>query len=90
VPERASQLREALAFRPAVGKMHDKFAAKLLREPPGEQLGGVAGRKMAELAPVAVTHDPVFEAVVRSNMNGGDEQSPSIEAAEPSSRWNEC
>jgi hypothetical protein len=44
---------------------------------------------MAELAPVIISHDPVFEAVVRSNMKGGDDQSPSIEAAEPSSLWDE-
>jgi hypothetical protein len=52
--------------------VHDELAVKLLRERLGGQFGGLAGRKGAELASRVVPHDPVLEAVVRRNMDGGD------------------
>jgi hypothetical protein len=65
-------LCKALAARSPVGKVNHQIAAALLRKRMCDKFGGFSGRIVAELPPPVVLHDPVVEAVVRHDVNGGD------------------
>jgi hypothetical protein len=60
---------ETLADRSSIGKVDHQFAALRFREWLRDQFGGLSGRKVAELAPTVILHDPALETVVRPDVN---------------------
>jgi hypothetical protein len=56
--------------------VNDEFTLALLGDRLGHVFGLFSGGVVAELLPNVAAHDPVVEAVIRNDMNGGGRHRP--------------